>query len=123
MLTAVIRPGLSASIRGPACLRQQSVNSGRRGRTVSWSRQLLQLLLLRLGLLQDGDVGGRRLSRGRRSPGRQRVRPRNWAKSLAMVFGVPCRLTGTNPNIFQLSVVGSGLRERRFPVTTNRGEA
>src|ERR1700730_6767289 len=92
MLTALIRPVLSARSRGPACLRQQSVNSGRRGRTVSWSRQLLQLLVLRLGLLQDGDVGGRRLSRGRRSLGRQRVRRRNWAKSLAMGFGVPCRL-------------------------------
>src|ERR1700730_11578489 len=57
MLTAVIRPVLSASIRGPACLRQQSVNSGRRGRTVSCDRQLLQLLVLRLGLLQGGDVG------------------------------------------------------------------
>jgi hypothetical protein len=56
MLTAVIRPGLSASIRGPACLHQQSVNSGRRGRTVSCDRQLLQLLVL-LGLLQGGDVG------------------------------------------------------------------
>ena len=56
MLIAVIRPVLSASIRGPACLRQQSVNSGRRGRTVSCDRQLLQLLVL-LGLLQGGDVG------------------------------------------------------------------
>jgi hypothetical protein len=48
---------------------------------------------------------GRRLSRGRRSLGRQCVRPRNWAKSLAMGLGVPCRfqIPPWKPDSFRLA--------------------
>ena len=38
-------------------LRQSSVNSQRRGSPVSVYRRLFQLRVLRLGFLQDGDVG------------------------------------------------------------------